>query len=51
LYIAETLRLWSIINGVKVCEEFFADYIGYWKLEVKIEEIIRELEHSSPTHA
>jgi len=40
----ETLRLRSIIQGVKTYKELFADYVNYRALEVKVEELIRELE-------
>jgi hypothetical protein len=41
---AEVLRLRSIIQGVKIYKELFADYVNYRALEVKVEELIRELE-------
>jgi hypothetical protein len=41
---AEVLRLRSIIQGVKVYKELCADYVNYRALEVKVEELIRELE-------
>jgi len=41
---SETLRLRSIIQGVKTYKELFADYVNYRALEVKVEELIRELE-------
>lgn len=43
---AETLRLRSIIQGVKTYKELFADYVNYRGLEVKVEELIQELERS-----
>jgi hypothetical protein len=41
---SETLRLRSIIQGVKIYKELFADYVNYRALEEKVEELIRELE-------
>ena len=41
---SETLRLRSIIQGVKTYKELFADYVNYRALEAKVEELIRELE-------
>ena len=41
---SETLRLRSIIQGVKTYKELFADYVNYRALEAKVEKLLRELE-------
>lgn len=41
---AEVLRLRSIIQGVKVYKELFADYVNYRVLEEKVEKLIQEFE-------
>lgn len=48
---AETLRLRCIIQAVKTYKELFADYLGYRKLEVRVEELIRDLEDGSASMA
>ena len=40
----DVMRLRSLIVGVKAYKELFADYVNYRALEVKVEELIRELE-------
>jgi len=40
----DVMRLRGIIHGVKVYKELFADYVSYRALELKVEELIRELE-------
>lgn len=39
---AETLRLRSIISGVKVYKEIFADYLNYRELEERLVELERK---------
>ena len=41
---SETLRLRSIISGVKIYKELFADYVNYRGLEAEVERLTRELE-------
>ena len=41
---SETLRLRSIIQGVKTYKELYADFVNYRALEQKVEELIRDFE-------
>ncbi len=40
---AETLRLRSIIQGVKIYKELFEDYVDYRGLEAEVAEVKRRL--------
>jgi hypothetical protein len=40
---AEISRLHNIIQGVKVNQQLFADFVNYWALESEVLELTRQL--------